>query len=71
MLSLPLVFLFLDWCDLDQGVAHLGRGVAQLSQVLSFLAEIIETLLAEALSLAEIITCRSAYAILLVEHTLS
>ncbi|GMP91487.1 hypothetical protein CsSME_00042168 [Camellia sinensis var. sinensis] len=71
MLPLHLVILFLDWYDLDPGVAHLGRGVAQLSQVLSFLAKIIETLLTEALSLAEIITCRSAYAILLVEHTLS
>ena len=69
MLSLHLVILFLDWCDLDRGVAHLGRGVAQLSQVLSFLAEII--VLAEALSLAEIVTCRSIVAILLVEHTLS
>ena len=56
MLPLHVVILFLDWYDLD-------RGVAQLSQVFSFLAEIIETLLAKALSLAEIITCRSAYAI--------
>ncbi|GMP99982.1 hypothetical protein CsSME_00047247 [Camellia sinensis var. sinensis] len=47
------------------------RGVAQLGQVLSFLAEIIVPLLVDALSLAEIITCRSAHAILLVEHTLS
>ena len=64
ILPLNLAILFLDWYDLD-------RGVAQLSQVFSFLAEIIETLLAEALSLAEIIACRSAYAILLVQHTLS
>ena len=56
MLPLHLVILFLDWYNLDRGVAHLGRGVAQLSQVLSFLAKIIGTPLAEALSLAEIIT---------------
>ena len=42
------MILFRDWNDLDRGVAHLGRGVAQLGQVLSFLAEIIETELAEA-----------------------
>ena len=71
MVSLHLVILFLDWCDLDRGVPHLGRGVAQLGQVLSFLAELIVPLLADALFLAEIVTCRSAYAILLVEHTLS
>ena len=43
-----LEILFLDWYDLDRGVAHLGRGVAQLGQEQSFLAEINETLLAEA-----------------------
>ena len=30
-----------EWYDLDRGVAHLGQGVVQLSQVLSFLAEVI------------------------------
>ena len=45
--------LVLEWYDLD-------RGVAQLSQVLSFLAEVIVTLVAEALSLADGIACRSA-----------
>ncbi|GMP25671.1 hypothetical protein CsSME_00002427 [Camellia sinensis var. sinensis] len=57
------VILFLGWYDLDRGVAHLGQGVAQLSQVLSFQADVIVTLLAEALPLAEIITCRSALAV--------
>ncbi|GMP74943.1 hypothetical protein CsSME_00032185 [Camellia sinensis var. sinensis] len=38
------------------------RGVAQLGRVLSFLAEIIVSLLAEALSFAEVIVCRSALA---------
>ena len=71
MSPLYLRDLVLEWCDLDQGVAHLGQGVAQLSQVLSFLAEIIVPLLADVLFLPEIITRRSAYAILLVEHTLS
>ena len=52
--------LVLEWYDLDRGVAHLGQGVTQLSQVLSFLAEVIVTLVAEALSLADVITCRSA-----------
>ena len=65
------MILFLEWRNLDRGVAHLGLGVAQLGQVLSFLAEIIVPLLADALLLAEIITCQSAYAILLVKHTLS
>ena len=60
MLSLHLVILSPDWYDLDQGVTRLGRGVAQPSQVLSFLAKII--VLAEALSLAEIVTCRSTLA---------
>ncbi|GMQ01248.1 hypothetical protein CsSME_00047951 [Camellia sinensis var. sinensis] len=59
-MTLHQVILFLDWHDLDRGVAHLGQGVAQLSQVLSFQADVIVTLLAEALSIAEIITCRSA-----------
>ena len=71
MLPLHLSDLVLEWCELDQGVAHLGQGVAQLSQVLSFLAKIIVPLLADVLFLAEIITRRSAHAILLVEHTLS
>ena len=57
------MILFLEWYDLAQGVAHLGQGVAQLSQVLSFKADVVATLLAEALPLAEIITCRSALAI--------
>ena len=70
MLPLHLSDLVLEWYDLDRGVAHLGRGVAQLSLVLSFLAEIIVPLLAGVLPLAEIITRRSAYAILHVEHTL-
>ncbi|GMP47908.1 hypothetical protein CsSME_00015455 [Camellia sinensis var. sinensis] len=30
--------LVLEWYDLGRGVAHLGQDVAQLSQVLSFLA---------------------------------
>ena len=60
MLSLYLSDLVLEWYDLDRGVAHLGQGVAQLSQVLSFLAEVIVILVAEALSLADVITCRSA-----------
>ena len=64
MLPLHLSDLVLEWYDLD-------RGVAQLSQVLSFLAEIIVPLLADALFLAETTTCWSDYAILLVEHTLS
>ena len=71
MLPLHPSDLVLEWYDLDRGVAHLGQGVEQLGQVLSFLAEIIVPLLADALFLAEITTCRSAYAILLVEHTLS
>ena len=60
MLPLHLSDLVLEWYDLDRGVAHLGQGVAQLSQALSFLAEVIVTLVAEALSLADVITCRSA-----------
>ena len=52
-----------EWYDLDRGVVHLGQGVAQLSPVLSFQADVVVTLLAEALPLAEIITCRSALAI--------
>mgnify|MGYP003703453259 CR=1 FL=1 len=71
MLPLHLSDLVPEWYDLDWGVAHLGLGVAQLSQVLSFLAEVIVPLLADALLLAEIIAYRSAHAILLVEHTLS
>ena len=58
-----LVILFLEWYHLDRGVAHLGQGVAQLSQVLSFQADVVVTLFAEALPLAEIITCRSALAV--------
>ena len=53
MLPLHLSDLVLEWYDLD-------RGVAQLSQELSFLAEVIVTLVAEALSLADVITCWSA-----------
>ena len=53
MLPLHLSDLVLEWYDLD-------RGVAQLNQVLSFLAEVIVTVVAEALSLADVITCRSA-----------
>ena len=49
------MILFLDWYDLDRGVAHLGQGVAQLGQGLSFLAEITVTLLADALLLADVI----------------
>ena len=64
MSPLHLSDLVLEWCDLDQGVA-------MLSQVLSFLAEIIVPLLADVLFLAEIITRQSAHAILLVKHTLS
>ena len=64
MLSLHLSDLVPERYDLD-------RGVAQLSQVLSFLAEVIVPLLADALLLAEIIAYRSAHAILLVEHILS
>ena len=71
MLPLHLSDLVPERYDPDRGVAHLGQGVAQLSQVLSFQADVIVTLLAEALSLAEIITRQSAHAILLVEHTLS
>ena len=63
------MILFLDWYDLDRGVAHLGQGVAQLSQVPSFLAEIIVPLLADVLFLAEVIPRQSAHAILIVEHT--
>ena len=55
--------LLLDWYDLDRGVAHLGQGVAQLSQELSFLAEVIVTLVAEVLLLADVTPCRSALAI--------
>ena len=71
MLPLHLSDLVLEWYDLDRGVAHFGQGMAQLSQVLSFLAESIIPLLADVLFLAEIITRKSAHAILLVEHTLS
>ena len=46
--------------DLDLGGAQLGHGVAQLSQVLSFLAKVIVSLVAEALFLADVINCRSA-----------
>ena len=35
------VILFLEWYDLDRGVAHLGQGVAQLSQVLPFQADVL------------------------------
>ena len=62
-LILALVILFLEWYDLDRGVAHLGQGVAQLSQVLSFQAVVIVTPLAEALPVVEIITCRSVLAV--------
>ena len=65
------MILFLEWYDLDRGVAHLGQGVAQRSQVVAFQADVAGTLLAEALPLAEIITCRSALAVQLVEYTLS
>ena len=37
------------WYDLGRGVAHLGLDVAQLSQVLSFLADVIVSLVAEVL----------------------
>ncbi|THG11226.1 hypothetical protein TEA_011252 [Camellia sinensis var. sinensis] len=60
MLPLHMGDLVLKWDDLDRGVAHLGQGAAQLSQVLSFLAEVIVTFVAEALPLADVITCRSA-----------
>ena len=60
MLPLHISDLVLEWYDLDRGVAHLGQGVAQLSQVLSFLAAVIVTLVAEALSLADVIIYRSA-----------
>ena len=53
MLPLPLSDLVLEWYDLD-------RGVAQLSQVLSFLAEVIVTLVSKVLLLADVINCRSA-----------
>ena len=59
MLPLHLSDLVLEWYDLDRGVAHLGQGVARLSQVF-FLAEVIVTLVAEVLLLADVITCRSA-----------
>ena len=39
--------LVLERYDLGRGVAHLGQDVAQRSQVLSFLAEVIVTLVAE------------------------
>ena len=68
MLPLHLSDLVLEWYDLDRGVAHLGQGVAQLSQVLSFLAEGIVTLVAEVLLLADVITCRCVVPSLL--HTL-
>ena len=57
------MILFLEWYDLDRGMAHLGQGVAQLSQVLSFQADVVVTLLTEALPLAKIITCQSALAV--------
>ena len=60
MLPLRLSDLVLEGYDLDRGVARLGLGVAQLSQVLSFLAVVIVTLGAEALSVADVIACRSA-----------
>ena len=60
MLPLHLSDLGLEWYNLDRGVAHLGQGVARLSQELSFLAEVIVTLVAEGLLLADVITCRSA-----------
>ena len=50
MLPLHLSDLVPERYDLDRGVAHLGQGVAQLSQVSSFLAEVIVILVAEALS---------------------
>ena len=52
--------LVLEWYDLGRGVVHLGQDVAQLSQVLSFLAEVIVTLVAEVLLLADVTPCRSA-----------
>ena len=52
--------LVLERYDLGRGVAHLGQDVAQLSQVLSFLAEVIVTIVAEALPLADVIACQSA-----------
>ena len=60
MLPLHPSDLVLEWYDLDRGVAHLGQGVAQLSQELSFLAEVIVTLVAEALLLADVTPCRNA-----------
>ena len=39
--------LVLEWYDLDRGVAHLGQDVAQLRQVMSNLAEVIVTIVAE------------------------
>ena len=60
MLPLHPSDLVLEWYDLARGVAHLGQGMAQLSQELSFLAEVIVTLVAEVLLLADVITCRSA-----------
>ena len=71
MLPLHLSDLVLEWYDLNRGVTHLGQGVAQLSQVLSFQSEIIVPLLADVLFLAKIIARRSAHTILLVEYTLS
>ena len=50
MLPLRLSDLVLEWYDLGRGVAHLGQCVAPLGQVLSFLAEIIVPLLADAFS---------------------
>ena len=57
------MILFLEWYDLNRGAAHLGQGVAQRSQVLSFQADVFVTLIVEALPLAKIITCRSALAV--------
>ena len=59
--------LDLEWDDLDRGVPHLGQDVAQLSQVLSFLAEVIVTLVAEALLLADVTPCRSTVSCSLLE----
>ena len=39
--------LVLEWYDLGRGVSHLGQDVEQLSQVLSFLDEVILTLVAD------------------------
>ena len=49
MLPLHPCDLVLEWYDLARGVAHLGQDVAQLSQVLSFLAKVIVTFVAEVL----------------------